>query len=274
MQAFGEAMEPIIRAAAVALETRQLRRPSNRSKQPQPVAGLTEEHAATVVAATQPMPAPAVQPPIQAEQLASEKEASSPVPDPHLNVRLQIEQELAHARAQIEQDLTTARAAAERDGFAKGLEQGEEAARKEVAEQIAQLNSVASSLSQARTEVIGGAEDAIVEVVYTALCRIIGETATARGTIVSMVSQVLASFRERDKLTVRLNPQDYDLLHQAPGAVNFGATLRADASVTIGGCVVESEAGYLDARLETQLTRLCEALLLARKQRQNAEESI
>jgi flagellar assembly protein FliH len=270
MQAFGETMEPIIRAAAVALETRQLRRPSNRSK-----AGLAEEHAATVVAATQPMPAPVVQPPIQAEQLASKKEASSPEPDPHLNVRLQIEQELAHARAQIEQDLATARAAAERDGFAKGLEQGEEAARKAVAEQIAQLHSVALSLSQTRTEVIDGAEDAIVELAYTAICRIIGETATARGTVASMVNQVLASFRERDKLTVRLNPQDYDSLHPASeAAVNFGTTLRADASVGVGGCVVESEAGYLDARLETQLARLCEALLLARKQRQNAEESI
>jgi flagellar biosynthesis/type III secretory pathway protein FliH len=44
-------------------------------------------------------------------------------------------------------------------------------------------------------------------------------------------------------------------------AENF--VLRADAGVTRGGCIVDSELGRVDARLETQLARLEQALVRA-----------
>lgn len=264
-------MESIIRAATLAPETRQLRRPSEGSGSPQTDTQMRQGQNAAIATPPQSMQAPVVEPAAQLEKAASRDV------DPGADAQILIEQELAQARAQIEQELKTARTAAEHDGFAKGVEQGEAQARQAIGEQLARLGAIAVSIVQAKKEVIDGAEDVIVEVAYAAVCRIIGETAASHSAVAGMVNQVLDSFRERDRLIVRLHPQDYELLQSSnvdgytPG---FGAILRADDTIKIGGCVVESDTGYLDARLETQMACLREALLTARRRVNSVEESI
>lgn len=191
---------------------------------------------------------------------------------PHAQIRLEVERELANARKQIEQELASARALAERDGYAAGLKQGEQAAKKAVAEQIERLLSVTAALHQAKAGIIENAEDLIVEIAYAAICRIIGQAAATPAAVASMVGQLLLSLRERDQLAVRLNPQDLELVRQAPDfvALSQQAALRADASIRLGGCIVDSDGGSLDARLETQLARLCETLLSVRASRNDA----
>ena len=191
------------------------------------------------------------------------------------NAREQIEQELASARKHIELEAAALRAAAEREGFAKGMEMAEQAARQAVAEQIERIDSIMEALSQARVDLVEGAEDMMVEIVYAAVCRIIGEAAPTRAGVSGMVDQVLASFKERDKLVVRLNPQDFELLQQV-SEVPRGreAALRADTSIMLGGCIVESSNGFLDAKIETQLTRFGEALLVARRKREDLGEAL
>jgi hypothetical protein len=41
-------------------------------------------------------------------------------------------------------------------------------------------------------------------------------------------------------------------------------TIKPDDSVTIGGCVVESQTGQVDARVETQLAEIFKRLMLER----------
>ena len=45
----------------------------------------------------------------------------------------------------------------------------------------------------------------------------------------------------------------------------------ADEKVALGGCIVETEGGLLDARIETQIERLRGALLKARAVARPAE---
>ena len=177
------------------------------------------------------------------------------------------------------QALDDARSRAEREGFAAGLEKGEEAARKAVSEQVARLASIVTSLDQARFNIVSEAEDAIVEVVYAAVCRIVGETAATRDGVIAMINQVLASFRERDQLVVNLHPQDLALIQRSFAALEVApidpqVRLRADPAVKCGGCIVESAAGSLDARLDTQLSRLCEVLSQVRRSIEKDGETI
>jgi flagellar assembly protein FliH len=71
------------------------------------------------------------------------------------------------------------------------------------------------------------------------------------------------------ELSVRVNPADLPLL-EARRAELLATTaapvlhLLADARVTLGGCLIESAAGTLDARLELQLQGLFETLRAAR----------
>lgn len=248
-------METIIRTPAVASQTRQLKRPSDKDR--------------AAVPAPAPPAAPAVTPqPSVAQAAVAEKKEEAPVIS-QAQLRLEVERELANARKQIEQELISARALAERDGYAAGLEKGEQAAKKAVAEQVERLLSVTAALHQAKASVIENAEDLIVEIAYTAICRIIGQAAVTPAAVAGMVGQLLLSWRERNQLVVRLNPQDLELVRQAPdfASLDQQAALRADASIRAGGCIVESDGGSLDARLETQLARLRETLLSVRASR-------
>jgi flagellar assembly protein FliH len=69
------------------------------------------------------------------------------------------------------------------------------------------------------------------------------------------------------QITLRLNPQDHSTLgpqvEAIAGQVASAGTLQIvpDASITPGGCRVETEFGLLDQQLESQLARITEELL-------------
>ena len=67
------------------------------------------------------------------------------------------------------------------------------------------------------------------------------------------------------RVVVRLSPSDHALVQErldglAETSGLDGVRLRVDPTVTPGGCVVETDAGSLDARIETQLERIAAAL--------------
>lgn len=69
-----------------------------------------------------------------------------------------------------------------------------------------------------------------------------------------------------EKITLRVHPQDAARLQQDEHALRAGLDrtsrlqVRADESVTPGGCIVETEVGTVDAQLPKQLSALCRGL--------------
>ena len=246
-------METIIRSPAMLPETRQLRR-SPAGHEPGGVAGLAVQNGAErLLEAVAGAAGRRVQPHIE-QELA--------------HARAQLEQELASARVQIEQDAAALRTAAEREGYAKGMKRADQAVRQMVDSQSERLDAILAALLQARANAIHDAESAMVEIVYSAVCRIIGEEATAPAAVAGAVRQALAALKSRDNLVIRLHPQDYELLHQVRDVSDLHqAVLRADVSIGIGGCIVECGTGILDATLQTQMERLAQVLLAARRSR-------
>ena len=84
--------------------------------------------------------------------------------------------------------------------------------------------------------------------------------------IVNIVVAALQNARQQEKLTVRVNPADLPVVEKEvenltrTGRVRF-MDFIADPRVSEGGCLIESEVGTIDARLETQLRVLERALL-------------
>jgi type III secretion protein L len=86
-------------------------------------------------------------------------------------------------------------------------------------------------------------------------------------TINDIVSQAIRTLRRQKNVIVRCNQEDYDALKKhendflgmmgQSGVIDF----VADPKITRGGCIVESELGIVDARLETQLKTLQKLLL-------------
>lgn len=83
--------------------------------------------------------------------------------------------------------------------------------------------------------------------------------------IVEIISTALQNARQQEKLTVRVNPKDLPTIEKqaerfSSGRIQF-IDFVADPRVASSGCLIESEVGTIDARLETQLRVLERALL-------------
>ncbi|HET8938209.1 MAG TPA: FliH/SctL family protein [Polyangiales bacterium] len=87
--------------------------------------------------------------------------------------------------------------------------------------------------------------------------------------IAALLRPHLARMRRAQRVVLRLHPDDATWLEQNPTALMelreqhtlaSSLELRPDPSITRGGCVVESNIGELDARVETRLTLLAAAL--------------
>lgn len=92
--------------------------------------------------------------------------------------------------------------------------------------------------------------------------------------IVGIVAAALQNARQQERLTVRVNPSDLSLVEsEIENFTSVGRTrfldFVADPRVSTGGCLIESEVGTIDARLETQF-RILERVLLAQSEGENS----
>lgn len=151
------------------------------------------------------------------------------------------------------------------DGFEHGLQEGLRRGREEVealqssSERLTTLTEAINSMSEKWQAEL---ESAAIDIGYAALLRILGEKSTDRNVVESMVRSVLEQLPERRLLNIHLAPADYALFHDGQEAPpTLGAVLLADERVSMGGCIVDTDAGSLDGRLETRLAEL-KALLV------------
>lgn len=176
-----------------------------------------------------------------------------------------------------------------REGHALGLKQGLEAASAQVAQavQVAQARGLAeiddlrariqaehaehltridraalaleSAVAQTWARIEAEAAMLALEVVG----RILGDPAQREAVVRAIVAQAVSQCAERP-IRIRLSPQDHALVVAAESARQLGAAASGpdwapDTSIAAGGCIVDTDAGSLDARLDLQLTRLLAA---------------
>ena len=180
----------------------------------------------------------------------------------------------APAAAQREALEAERRAVLER-ARAEGFEQGRLEAGASVEQRLQALDAVLASARAALAGEITGAEDVIVEIAFEAVGRILGEAMSHREGALAAVREVVRGVHERERLRVRVAPADLEMLRQhrarlVDGSDAGGVDLVADERVELGGCLVETAGGTIDARLETQVARLAETLAAARRQRADA----
>lgn len=264
-------MDPIIRAAPVSSTARQLRRlPERPVAAPAPVPAPASAPAASTMAPPMPATAFGIAPPpavdVQSPRVA-ELEAALAERDAEIATL----RETMH-RAHV--DLVDAHSDAEQRGYAAGEEKGDRVAREQLQVQIDRLKTLVFQIGQARTQVMADAEDTLVDIAYAAICRVIGEEGASRDTIVRMVRNTAAATRERDQLVVRLHPDDAALLRLEENPLEGDTRISADPGIALGGCIVDSATGSLDARFETQLALLAQALKSVRAGRHIDEDAV
>lgn len=132
------------------------------------------------------------------------------------------------------------------------------------------LSAVTELLVSARTEAARARREATSELRGLAVRiaeKLIGRSLTlSPETVVDIATEALRHAGEPRALRIRCNPDDLALLESGrprllARCTTVGAIqLEADEQVPVGGCVIESELGVVDARLSVQLDAIERAL--------------
>jgi flagellar assembly protein FliH len=209
-------------------------------------------------------------------------EAQAPVPAPEVSgpaASLQEERALVMREAR-EQGLREGRAEGLREGRAQAAEEIPLALQRAVAEAVlpleqehAQLLQMAQGLGQAIADALAAAQDEMAALCFETLCRMFGATAVDPQTVRAQLAHLVREHGSGD-VVLHLHPQDVRLLESRPGEASQ-ARVRwvADAEVALGGCILQTASGGLDARLETMLEACKAALLAARRQQCHAADA-
>lgn len=137
---------------------------------------------------------------------------------------------------------------AESAGFEEGLKQWNE--------QIALLET---EIKKVRKDV----ENAVVPLALTAVKKMIGrELETKPETVVDIVATALKAVLHHRRIAIYVNQLDLEYVEAEKGRLRElferleSLTIAARADIQRGGCVIETEAGIINARLENQLQAL------------------
>lgn len=155
---------------------------------------------------------------------------------------------------------------AEADAKARLERELNERDEKSTRSQAEKWRSLATALADQMQSLRAQFLDEVSEWTFIAAARLLGQR--TREDVVSAVKHVLADAQLEGSVTLLVNEQDLMIIEaaRAADATGWPAGLAFAASdrLPLGGCLLQSPAQTLDARLEVQLALLREALDVAR----------
>ena len=203
------------------------------------------------------------------------------------DVRRSCDEYVEQIRQQTREMIETARAETENvrqnahsEGFAAGHKEGLRQAERQIAQlteraaldmlktSLAAMQAGAESLLQDRDRWIAAWESAAIRLSVSIAQKLIRRELNVRPELATeMIAAALELAAGNPQIRVKLHPDD--LAHLGAGAAEVVRTLAAcgeatlvpDASLSPGGCLVETRHGIIDARLETQLDRIVSELV-------------
>jgi flagellar assembly protein FliH len=170
---------------------------------------------------------------------------------------------IAVAREQAE---TIAQAAREQ-GFEAGYSEGIARAEAAMVERLAMAEQLVATTRAAREESLASCERDLVELAFEIAEKIVRQRVVANPeTAIGVLEHALRKAFVRDGLTVLCNPDDLERLSGASEHLQTrvgslkGLSLIGDRRISQGGVVVRTDAGDIDATIESQLERLKDML--------------
>lgn len=164
-----------------------------------------------------------------------------------LKIKAEAEKILADAKKKVQDEL--------KRGYAEGESKG-----------LAKVTEKLMDLERLKEKFYEGAEPEVIRLSMSVAEKVIGRLAAEN---IELVKNVVRQAFEKtlgDRVVLRLNPEDYRCIMES--GYDFKElldrtkrlTLREDETITKGGCIVESEVGTIDARLEPQIEAIRKAL--------------
>jgi len=153
------------------------------------------------------------------------------------------------------------------EGIEQGKSLGREVAQRELMPALELMQQYATMLAAERADLSARFEEQLVSLATQMAEKILNAELNVKPEmLVGIVKNALRSVTEAKQVTLRVHPQDLELLRAKTEEIAAGLSsaavldLRPDDSLRRGDCLVDSDIGSLDAKLETQLTSLKQQL--------------
>jgi flagellar assembly protein FliH len=148
-------------------------------------------------------------------------------------------------------------------GYQQGLESGAQAGQQQVGQLIYQVRDLYVQAIKQRQWLMQSVEPELARLSTKVAEKIVGEELKCNPEVIlGIVKSALTGLGDREEISVRVNPVDYQVAHKSKpvfermveGLKKF--EIISDASIDEGGCVIETNLGNMDARLSTQIATL------------------
>jgi flagellar assembly protein FliH len=154
---------------------------------------------------------------------------------------------------------------AREDGRAAGLEEGRQLARAELAAQISRIDGIVRALAAPLANLDASVESELVLLATTAAARIVRhELQIAPERVLGAVREAVAAlpgYARNVKLFLAAEDAALVREHLQTGSGGHVWEIVEDASLSRGGCRVQTDVSHVDATLESRLSAILDAAL-------------
>lgn len=165
-------------------------------------------------------------------------------------------------------------------GRQEGREEGLQQAHSEAANCLQEAKAVLERAQEERQKIIQGTEQEIVLLALDIAEKIVRkEIELGPGVIREITQQAIKKATHREKIIIRVNATDLEYVEKERGLLreksgSSDLIILSDPTVEPGGCVLETDLGTVDARIDTQLAQIREALLKIVQEKEEKDDPL
>ena len=134
----------------------------------------------------------------------------------------------------------------------------------QVADLRGQLAATIAEISNLKDEITAQAETDMVELALEIAKKVVGrEVSFDREIALTLVKVSLSRLQTHAAARVHLHPEDFAFVQSQRERLNYHGALEIieDRSIDLGGCLVKTENGDIDARIDSQFEEISHSLL-------------
>jgi len=172
-------------------------------------------------------------------------------------------------KMQAGEEAVAIRETAHKESYEEGLRQAQKEIEGDRQAAIQQSQALLEEARQSKLKVFRSYEADMVRLVMAMVKKVIaGELKTNPDIIINILQEAIDFLDRPENITVYVNPQELENILEVMekgyltdiGSNNINMDIKADERISRGGCLLESDAGSVDAQLETRIAAVNNAI--------------
>lgn len=163
-------------------------------------------------------------------------------------------------------------------GWQEGREEGLQQIHSEATGYLQEAQLALGKAEEERQKIIQGTEEEIVLLALDIAKKIIKKEIELGSSVIREITQqAIKKATHREKVIIRVNAIDLEYVEKERGILreksgSSDLIILPDPTVEPGGCVLETDLGTVDARIDTQLTQIREVLLKIVQEKEDKDD--